>query len=711
MKRLMMAVAAAVAGVTVGYADVQLATPFGDGMVLQRDRAVPVWGKAAPGEKIKVTFAGQSREAVAAADGAWQVTLDPMAASKENRELTVAGANTVTVKNVLVGEVWFASGQSNMECPIWGNNPRYRDGKGAMMIRSTVRPYIRWAKNPKAWSATPKPLANAVWRDYSPASFDEKNGMFLSAVAYYYALELYGALEIPIGIIDSSWGGTNIDAWTPRCGYENHPELKDVADYPVTANWDKAQRRGPVSGSNQQPTVLWNGMVDAWTPFAIRGFIWYQGCHNNGEARRYCSKMHALYDGWAKAFRNPDLKLYFVELAPYSASWFELQRSQMRFAAEEKNAAIAVTCDAGNIHDIHPNDKEIVAKRLALHALKRDYGFDAIRDNAPTLKEWRIEGNAFVLTFNDAEGWYVYSADRSVTPSFEIAGKDNKFFPAKLLNVNRDGNVKGKELRIAADNVQEPVRLRYLAKSPYTGTLYSDASLPLGPFDIETRTQTVKRIGAPVKLGGAEQIPELAGFRKVLAIDVPAMANFDTVPPAYTLDKTAEAGDFSRIAYLLEIEQFDGQVDWAMTAMDAFTKQAGEIGIPCVANRKFQTKVNALTVRSNIEGIKAVTDFDGGNIEFWPCNYGQRAAVEGIGGASDAYDFNDEANDPSKIGYGSMQVHNWKDGQTVWVLNNFNHGEAVDVGIGNNEMNGNPDWTFMRNGYDFKTRRLSVFVK
>ncbi|MBO7654902.1 MAG: hypothetical protein J6U40_08260 [Kiritimatiellae bacterium] len=710
MKKLMMMVTAAMAGVMAGYADVELAMPFNDGMVLQRDRAVPVWGKAAPGEKVKVAFAGKEKETVAGEDGTWRVTLDPMPASKENRTLTVTGANTVTVKDVLVGEVWFASGQSNMECPIWGGGPRYRDGKGAMMIQSTLRPYIRWAKNPKAWSATPKPLARAIWRDYSPASFDQKNGMLLSAVAYYYALELYGALEIPIGIIDSSWGGTNIDAWTPRCGYENHPELEDVAKFPVTQKWDNSMRRGPVSGGNQQPTVLWNGMVDAWTPLAIRGFIWYQGCHNNGEARRYCSKMHALYDGWAKAFQNPDLKLYFVELAPYGTSWFELQRSQMRFAAEEKNAALAVTCDAGNIHDIHPNDKEIVAKRLALHALKRDYGFDSIQDNSPTLKGWKLDGNKFVLSFNDAKSLYVYSADRSVAPNFEIAGKDNKFVPAKLLNVNRDGNVRGAELEIAADAVKEPVRLRYLAKNPYTGTVYSDSSLPLGPFDIDTRTNVIKRI-APAKLGDAEKIPELAGYRKILATDIPAVASFESVPPVYAPDKCAEAGEFTRVAYLLEVEQFDGQVDWAMTAMDAFTKDARELGVPCVAGRKFQTRVNALTVRSNIDGIKAVTDYDGGNIEFWPCNYGQNCMLEGIGGNSAAYDFNDQANDVNKIGYGSMQIHNWKDGQTVWVLNHFNNASTVDVGIGNNEMSENTDWTFMGNGLEYRTRRLTIFVK
>ena len=706
MRKIQLGWMAAVCAIAA-WGNVEMGAPFADGMVLQRDRAVPVWGTAAPGEKVTVSFAGCVKSAVAGADGKWRVDLDAMPASKENRVMKVAGANNLEIRNVLVGEVWFASGQSNMECPIWGGGPRYRDGKGAMMIMATRRPYIRWAKNPRVWSATPKAIKGVVWHDYSPESFAAAQGMYLSAVAYYYALELYGALEIPVGIVDSSWGGTNIDAWTPRSGWANRPELKDVADYPVTQNWDKKMARGPIGGPQQQPSALWNGMVDAWAPFAIRGFIWYQGCHNNGEPRRYCSKMHALYDGWAKEFQNPDLKLYFVELAPFSCSWFELQRSQMKFAAEQKNAAIAVTCDVGNIHDIHPNDKEIVAKRLALHALKRDYGFANVRDDSPTLKSWRIDGNKFVLSFNDAKGWYVYAPNHSVVPNFEIAGKDNRFVPAKLVNVRGDGNVNGADLVVAADGVQEPLRLRYLAKSPFTGTLYNDVSLPLGPFDVDARTNRAARVGARAKLGDAEKIPELAGYRRVQTLDLPVGPNFAAQPPA----EIANAGAFTRVAYLLELEDTDGSVSWAMTSMDAFTQDAAKLGVPCRADSFVQTRVKGLTVRSNMSNVKAVTDSDGGSIEFWRGNYGTQCALKDVGGCATCYDFDDSADMNAKPGYGSMQVHNWKDRETVWALNNFNHAGAADIGIGNNEYNDNPDWTFMGNSADWNRRRLSIFVK
>ena len=465
------------------------ATPFADNMVLQRERAVPVWGTADPGEKVTVSFAGQTKVAQADASGKWSVSLDPMAASKENRVLRLAGSgNAEEIRNVLVGEVWFASGQSNMECPIWGPNPRFRDAKGAVMTSMTRQPYVRFAKNARTWSVEPRMGWKAVWRDFSPESFKAVYNHSLSAVAFYYALELYGALDVPVGIVDSSWGGTNIDAWTPRSGYEGHSELKDVADYRVTDKWNKSMRKWTISGVHQQPTVLWNGMVAAWAPMAMRGFIWYQGCHNNSESQRYCAKMHALYDGWSREFRNPGLKLYFVQLAPWKTSWFDLQMAQAKFAAEEPNAALAVTCDAGNPWDIHPNTKGVVAKRLALHALKRDYGFDDVIADSPALKSWKVEGDRFILSFDNASAWYYYNADRSAPEGFEIAGSDGKFVSAVVANKSHKGTYSGRELVVKATGVSEPRAIRYLHAKPWIGSLYSfDSGLPLGPFKLTVK--------------------------------------------------------------------------------------------------------------------------------------------------------------------------------------------------------------------------------
>ena len=686
-------------------------TPFADNMVLQRGRAVPVWGVADPGEAVTVSFAGQTKKTKACADGKWRVALDPMDASAKNRVMKIAGAdNAEEIKNVLVGEVWFASGQSNMECPIWGSGSRYRDGQGAVMTAMTIRRNIRYAKNLHKWSVTPLADGKGVWRDFSPESFKATFQHNLSAVAFYYALGLYDALGVPVGIIDSSWGGTNIDAWTPRSGYANHPELADVAAYPVVSDWKSEMAKGPINRDKQQPTVLYNGMVAGWAPFAMRGMIWYQGCHNGMEAHRYCDKMHALYDGWSKEFDNPGLKFYFVQLAPWKNSWFGLQMAQVKFAAEEPNAALVTTCDVGNSWDIHPNDKETVARRLLLHALKRDYGFDNIIDDPPALKSWKIDGNKFVMSFSNASKWYVYNADYSEAEGFEIAGKDGKFVPAKIENKGANSTLYGpeKELVVSAPEVAEPCCIRYLAAKPCIGSLYSfDSGLPLGPFEIDARRpeEEFRSGNTQAALGDAVKIPELAGFRKVLEADLPAGA-FDK----YSFDRTSSAGKFSRVAYAFELERPNGKVEWVVAEMDAFTPEAAKLGVPCVSKASIQAKVANLVVRSNMKSVEEGSFAEGAIVEFFNSNYGPGIGLAGAVGSGNLCDCNDRQAASADGGYGCMQVHNAKSGATIFAYNKFNKGIA-DIGIGNCTEGRNPDWTFMGNAAKYKTRRLTVLVK
>lgn len=490
------------------FAKIDLATPFADRMVLQRERDVPVWGKADPGKRVVVSFAGAKVEAVAASDGAWAVKLPKMSASKESRVLRVAecaaGGEThvVQLQDVLVGEVWMCSGQSNTDCPIWGGNPRYRDGWGALTLTSTDKPFVRLVKTPLVASVEPRYGYRAEWLKMTPALLDawKKGTRLPSAMGYYYALELANALDIPVGLVDSSWGGTNIDAWTPRSGYAGLQGLDAERDWQNVSekDWKPEMRKGPIGSWIQQPSALWNGMVAAYAPMACRGFIWYQGCHNAGEYTRYANKMHALYNGWAKEFANPGLKLYFVQLAPWGYSGIaNIQMAQAQFDAEEPNAGMAVINDVGNLKDIHPNDKRTVAKRLALHALRRDYGWTSVRDNSPTLKSWKVEGDAFVLSFNDAEGWYVYNPDRSLSVGFEVCGADGVWKPAKIRNLEEskdgkgnpqwNGPVKGRDLVVAAEGVAAPVKLRYLHSAPWFGALYNDVCLPLGAFAIEKK--------------------------------------------------------------------------------------------------------------------------------------------------------------------------------------------------------------------------------
>ena len=663
-----LAVTAFALAVSTAAAKVEPATPFSDNMVLQRERPVPVWGKAAPGECVVVDFAGQTKRTKADSSGNWRVTLESMSASRDGRTMKISGdGNALEIGNVLVGEVWFASGQSNMECPIWGNNPRYRDGKGGIMTQMIRRPLIRYVKNSRLSCPKPNLDLKAVWREFCPASFKERP---LSAVAFYYALELYGALEIPIGIVDSSWGGSRIEPWTPPSG------------------------------------GMWNGMVSGFVPFAMRGLIWYQGCANAGAPGLYCGKMHALYDGWSKAFENPGMKLYFAQLAPFKRDWFAIQQAQMRFAAEEKNAAIAIICDAGNLHDIHPNDKDIVAKRLALHALKRDYGFTDIIDDSPTIKSWRVENGKFILSFNDATSWYVYNDDlRCEVSGFEIAGRDGKFVPAKVYNSqHKRGCLKGSELIVGADGVTAPQQLKYLASKPYRGSLYAfDSGLPLGSFEIDAREVAIVRKDG-VQPGAADAA--LAGYRKILSAEIPVGNGIKNT--GYSFDETAKSGRFSRVAYRFELERKDGTVDWVVVAMNAFTDKAAELGVPALSGAFFQQKVGGLVVRSNVAGVE---DRDEGEclIEFFKGNYGTKKGVKDVQGSDDIYDCNDQANDRNKSGYGSMQVHDLASGVTLFAYNGFGKASS-DVGIGRNAAGAHADWTFMSNAALYKSRRLSVYV-
>ena len=501
------------------FAEIKMGTPFTDGAVLQRGMKVPVWGKVTPPEiknrrLVRVEFAGQKKTVEVRADGVWKVELDPMEASKESRKMTVSELTpgffvdtvvaSVEIKDILVGEVWFASGQSNMECPIWGSSPRYRDGKGGIMTAMTRLPNVRYVKCSRRWSAEPVEL-DAKWRSFTPENLlsyqrivtfcgGGDTDITLSAVAFYYARELYLALDVPIGIVDASWGGTNIDAWTPRSGYMDCDEsIRKTAEYQVKAEWKmETDKMGVIKGAFQQPTVLYNGMVASFAPMAMRGFIWYQGCNNSGESHLYCAKLHALYDGWRREFANPDLKFYLVQLAPFKNNWLGICMAQTRFCAEEKNAALAVTADVGDFNDIHPNDKEVVSKRLAIHALKRDYGFDIPEDDSPVLKSVSSAGGKARLVFYHVKDWYVHAPDRSRSPAFELAGEDGVWHPAKVENFrkkNNDGKetdtdfIDGPEIVLSCDAIANPVKVRYMGKPLTSGTLYNEASLPLGPFE------------------------------------------------------------------------------------------------------------------------------------------------------------------------------------------------------------------------------------
>lgn len=462
------------------------AAPFSDHAVLQRERPVPVWGLADSGEKVKVSFAGVAKETTADAKGCWRVDLPAMPASSEGRDLVI---NDKTIRDVLVGEVWMCSGQSNMEVPLVGPSPRARDREGGMVSAMTRMPRVRFM-NANDLRSSPVPLKMPekafVWKELSP----ENTGApwAFTAIGYYFARELHIALGVPVGIVGTYWGGTRIEPWTPKEGFDSLPNGAQLLELGVNRR-DKRP--------HQEPLGCWNRMVEPFAPMAMRGLLWYQGCANADGADTYCDLMHALYNGWSKRFENPQLRLYFAQLSAYGKGFYALQLAQAKFAQEEKNAGMVVTADAGNIRDIHPNEKEIVARRLVLQALARDYGY-ALDPESPSLSAaGKMDGGKVRLVFDHAKGLYHYRPDWTEESGFELAGADGVFKSAKIMNFKPDYNSKGQlrrpngvltgecEIVLSAEGVEAPVKVRHLAKPPFLPCFFNELNLPLGAFEAE----------------------------------------------------------------------------------------------------------------------------------------------------------------------------------------------------------------------------------
>ena len=357
MKTHVLAMAAAAFAAAECAAAVTMPRVFGDNMVLQQGQGVPVWGKAAPGEKVTVTFAGQTATATADAQGKWRLKLAPLKACAEGAEFRVAGENALAFKNVVVGEVWFCSGQSNMEFTM-SSRRKVKDWEKE--VAAANWPLIRHFNVAHKISLEPLDDVEAEWVTTTPETIPPQ-----SAVAFFFGETLHKTLKVPVGLINSSWGGTGIEPWTPA----GHPD-----DLWMLQNFGKWNRPQDV------PTVLWNGMVAGLVPFAIKGAIWYQGCHNMRDGTVYLDKTVSLVRGWRREWGQGDFPYFLVQLAPYrynNAKGTALpvfQEAQARVQEKVPNSGYTVINDVGAVNDIHPTDKRTVGMRMADQALDRVYG-------------------------------------------------------------------------------------------------------------------------------------------------------------------------------------------------------------------------------------------------------------------------------------------------------------------------------------------------
>jgi sialate O-acetylesterase len=488
---------------STALADVVPASLFTDHMVLQREKPVAVWGTADAGEKVIVTFAGQTKETVASDAGKWSVTLDALKMSKDGATLTITGKNTVTLSDVLVGEVWLCSGQSNMEWRL----AIARDGEKE--VAAANHPAIRlFNVSPKKKPATePQSSVDAKWEACTPES--AKN---FSAVGYFFGRMLHEKLDgVPIGLINSSWGGMPAEAFTPVAKLDK-PEFvpvmkqweKFIADNPEAikkweadrAEWQKQVEaakaagkepprepaRPPGPNSPQRPGNLWNGMIHPLVPYGIRGVIWYQGESNAPRAKEYGVLLPTMIESWREAFGQGDFPFLVVQLANYIPTqkpeemgrWAVLRESQRQTALKTKNVGMAVIIDIGEPKDIHPKNKQDVGARLARLALVDTYGLKDLVKQGPTPVDVQY-GSRVAIKFADVGTGMKVKGDSLA--GFEVAGEDGVYKPAEA---KLDGDV----VYVGSAEVPAPVAVRYAWLDNPTATLFNSDDLPATPFEL-----------------------------------------------------------------------------------------------------------------------------------------------------------------------------------------------------------------------------------
>lgn len=491
-------------------ADVRPAALFSDGAVLQRQRPVPVWGWGDEGENVTVRFNGQEKSTTVRG-GRWMVRLDPMEAGGPFT-LTIRGRNNVEVRDVLVGEVWVCSGQSNMQWPM-----KLSDMPEPDTIQKSSDPQMRLFTVPRRAADTPQSDVQARWEPCDPSTLPE-----FSAVAYFFGRRLRQELNVPVGLISSNYGGTPAEAWTSCAALRFDPVLRNLLDrqaqaaaaYPSRlAEWrramdahrqeaDKARQEGrepprppaqpqDPAESPQRPGGLYNAMIAPLIPYAIRGVIWYQGESNAGEAWLYRRLFPAMIRNWRANWGQGDFPFLFVQLAPYTrikpepgdSKWAELREAQLLTALNVPNTAMAVITDLGDEDDIHPRRKAPVGERLALAALAKAYA-RKVEYSGPVYRKMQVEGSRVRLSFDHAEGGLVVHGDRLT--GFAIAGGDGRF-------VNAEARVEGDQVIVWSPQVPRPAAVRFGWADYPVVNLYNRAGLPASPF----RTDDFPMVTAP----------------------------------------------------------------------------------------------------------------------------------------------------------------------------------------------------------------------
>jgi len=480
-------------------AEIVLHPLFTDHMVLQQGQRIPVWGKASPGETVTVAVGPRKATTQADENGDWMVRLRMLNVGGPH-ELTVTGnANTLAVRDVLVGEVWVASGQSNMQWTVSrSDNPEEE-------IANANYPKIRLFHVPRKTADSPQKTVEAQWQVTTPDTIPE-----FSAVAYFFGRELHEQLGVPVGLIHTSWGGTPSEAWTSFGKLEDTPEARPILErwadiiekHPQALDafnkrmeeWKQAAEKAKADGEkapaqprpplgpdhHHRPANLYNAMIAPLVPYAIKGAIWYQGESNASRAYQYRTIFPAMIEDWREQWDQGRFPFLFVQLAnfrerntePVESDWAELREAQT-MALDLKNTGMAVTIDIGEADDIHPRNKQDVGKRLAYWTLANDYR-QRVAPSGPLYASSSFRGDKAIVRFKHVRGGLV--AQGGELKGFAIAGADRNFVwaNARITPLNR--------VEVWSEQVSRPVAVRYGWSDNPECNLYNGAGLPASPF-------------------------------------------------------------------------------------------------------------------------------------------------------------------------------------------------------------------------------------
>jgi sialate O-acetylesterase len=495
-------------------ADVKPHPLISENMVLQLGMKVPIWGKADNGEEVTVRFQGQEHKTTAR-DGAWRIDLDDLKAGGPF-EMSITGKNTIHYKNVLVGEVWICSGQSNMEWPV------HLTTNANQAVPAAKNPMIRLLTVPKVPASVPQHEVKVQWKECSPETVRD-----FTAVGYYFGLDLHKSRHVPVGLIHTSWGGTPAESWTSKESLEAEPSLDymaknqtkaiaafrkaldkyieeldkyketvakavaDGADLPAIPNAPANPAKNAWGAS-----TLYNGMIAPLIPYAIRGATWYQGESNAGRAYEYRTLLPAMIKNWRKDWNEGDFTFLIVQLAPFTqivdqpgeSEWAELREAQLLATQILPKTGIAVITDVGEADDIHPRRKQPVGARLALAARALANGED-IEYSGPVYKGMQVNGDQAVLSFTHVDGGLVARGD--TLTGFTIAGEDRKFVKAEAMIQGNDKVV------VSSSAVLKPVAVRFGWANYPVVNLWNQAGLPATPFrtdDFPMKTNPHKEV-------------------------------------------------------------------------------------------------------------------------------------------------------------------------------------------------------------------------